>query len=333
MEKASYFEYSENTLKCNLCPHECTIEEDKRGKCGVRKRIGNELFAENYDVLSAINIDPIEKKPLYHFYPGNSVLSIGTIGCNLKCVFCQNWKIAHTSFSNFPVLKEFSVKKIVSATKGRDNNIGIAYTYNEPTVFYEFMLDIAKEVKAVGMKNMIVSNGFINEKPLKELIPYIDAFNIDLKAFNEKFYKEYSGAVLEPVKRNLKLIKESGKHLEITNLIISTLNDDKQEFNEMIIWIKNELGPETVLHLSRYFPHYKLIVESTPPETLSDLYDIAREHLDFVYLGNIMSEKGKNTYCNKCGKLVIVRNAYTTDLVNIDDSGNCGYCGQSIVCV
>ena len=328
MKKARFHEQLDNdAVKCNLCPHYCIIKNNNKGICSVRVTVKGELYTEVYGKVSAINSDPIEKKPLYHYYPGKTILSVGSIGCNFKCKFCQNWEISQPQTGDNRSLQEFPPKAIIDLADKR-NSFGIAYTYNEPSVWYEFMLDTAKISHNHNLKNVVVSNGYINKKPLKELLNFIDAFNIDLKAFENDFYKKYVSATLEPVKSSLELIKNSGKHLEITNLIIPGLNDDPEIFLKMVKWVSENLGKDTVLHLSRYFPTYKLDIESTPLKKLFELFDIAKSELYHVYLGNINTDKGKNTYCSKCGNLIIKRTGYNTNICGIDKKGKCTECGQ-----
>lgn len=332
MKKALFFENIENNkIQCKLCPHNCIINEGKTGVCRVRKNINAQLYSENYEKVSALHFDPIEKKPFYHFYPGTIILSIGSVGCNLRCKFCQNWEISQTSVTDYPSLNNYSVEDILKIALKKTENIGISYTYNEPTVWYEYMLDIAKQAKLKKLKNVMVTNGYINQEPFIELIPYMDAFSVDLKAFTEDFYKNVSFAKLEPVKKSLKLIKEHNRHLEITNLVVPTLNDNEKIFTEMVQWIAEEIGKNTVLHLSRYFPVYKCRIEQTPVPKLLKFYDIAKKYLNNVYLGNVIAAEGKNTYCIKCKKPVIKRDGYFINKTGIDNEGNCKYCGSNVI--
>ena len=332
MKEALYYQKTEDDkVQCFLCPHQCKISEGKRGICRVRKNVEGRLIAETYGKLIAINQDPIEKKPLYHFYPGSQILSVGSIGCSFHCDFCQNCDISQSSVDDSPFLKNYSIDDIVQTAANRRDNLGIAYTYNEPGVWYEFMLDTAKEAKKHDLKNVMVTNGFINQEPLAELLPYMDAFNVDLKAFREEFYRKYVKGRLEPVKESLKQIRASGKHLEVTNLVIPTLNDNASTFREMLQWIRDELGEHTVMHLSRYFPAYKMTIEGTPVLKLEEFYKIAREYLKFVYLGNVMLSEGANTYCDQCGHLVIKRHYYQTEMPGIDEKGRCKYCQNQIL--
>ena len=331
MEAKFYTLLDDKIIVCNLCPHHCKIASGKRGICDVRYNSDGLLITENYGKVSSINIDPIEKKPLYHFFPGSVILSVGSVGCNLECEFCQNWEISQNGVYNFPYLKNYSIDEITNYALSNKNNIGVAYTYNEPTVWFEYMLDIAVKINESKLKNVIVTNGYINEEPLNILINYIDAFSIDLKAFTEEFYKKITHSELKPVKDTLKLISKNNKHIEITNLIVTGLNDDETAFEEMCKWIKNELGENTVLHLSRYFPHYKCSKPGTPLKTLTKLFDIASGHLNYVYLGNVMSDSGSNTYCDKCRKILISRQGYQTEIIGLENSGKCKFCGNKIM--
>jgi len=289
------------------------------------------LISENYGKISSIGFDPIEKKPLYHFYPGKEILSIGSLGCNLQCQFCQNYSISQTNIDEFERnCSLYSPEQIKNLALSRNTNIGVAYTYNEPTVFFEFMLDTAKIIKSAGLKNVMVTNGFINPEPLNELHNYIDAYNVDLKAFNNDFFKKYTKSELEPVKETLKSIIKAGKHLEITNLIIPTLNDSQTEFENMCRWIADTLGKGVIFHISRYYPTYRMTIDQTSIEQLILLYEIAKKHLDFVYLGNVLLDEGNNTYCNSCKELLISRKGYFTKINGVDAQGNCSNCKSPI---
>jgi pyruvate formate lyase activating enzyme len=304
----------------------CKPAEGKPGKCGVRRNLNGELITETYRKVSAIHYDPIEKKPLYHFHPGSIILSIGSIGCNLDCSFCQNCDISKADVSGFPWYKDYPVEDIISMAKDYPGNIGVSFTYNEPTISYEYMLEISRLAASVGLKTTMVTNGFINPDPLIQLLPFMDAFNVDLKAFREEFYRQHTDSRLEPVLETLRILKEAGKHFEITNLVIPDLNDDPEAFTGMIDWIAGELGEYSVLHLSRYFPHHRMTRKATPLDTLTGFYGIARQKLQFVYLGNMMSDEGQNTYCPQCNELLIRRNGYRTDSVGLLEGPRCRKC-------
>jgi pyruvate formate lyase activating enzyme len=333
MIQAQYFEkHSAGEVTCTLCPHNCKLKQGKRGICGVLKNNDGVLYSENYGRVSAIHFDPIEKKPLYHYYPGNQILSIGTIGCNLTCRFCQNAEISQADNESYGFIPTYTPEEIIKIARGRPENIGISFTYNEPTIWYEYVLDVAKEAREHDLLTTMVTNGFINPDPLAALLPFMDAFNIDLKAFSDEFYRKYTSSRLTPVMEGILQIKEAGKHLEITNLIIPGLNDDTETFREMVQWISTEVGKETVLHLSRYFPAYKMSVHSTPLSTLERLYTIAREHLSHVFLGNVGGANyGKNTTCPSCGNEVILREGYFTRITGLKKDGTCSHCGYKIL--
>ncbi len=326
-----YEEKEKKKVKCHLCPHLCLLRSGERGKCDVRMNLDGKLIAENYGLCSAVQIDPIEKKPLYHFCPGSQILSIGSIGCNLKCNFCQNCEISQTSIEQFLKGEFYEPEEIVEMAREFPENLGVAFTYNEPVIYYEFMYDIAPRIKELGKKNVMISNGFVSKEPFDRILPYIDAFNIDLKSFRNSFYKDITGARLRPVKETLKTIRESDKHLEITNLVIPTLNDDPDDFHRMVKWIRDELGKDTVLHLSRYFPAYKSRIPKTPSSVLFSLSEIARQFLNYVYLGNITGSESQNTICNRCGRMVILRNGYSVQKAGIDEQGKCIYCNNKII--
>ncbi|MCX6233977.1 MAG: AmmeMemoRadiSam system radical SAM enzyme [Bacteroidetes bacterium] len=331
MKEASFYTHLEkDSVQCILCPHNCHINPGKRGSCHVRKNIGGKLFSENYGMVSAIHFDPIEKKPMYHFFPGRTIYSIGSLGCNLHCSFCQNSEISQSCIEEFSQIKDYSAIDHIRMAASNPDNIGIAYTYNEPIVWYEYMNEIALLAKEKQLKNVMVTNGFINVNPLQEIMPVIDAYSVDLKAFTNDFYRKITASRLEPVRNALKSIAMAGKHLEITNLIIPTLNDDEKVFGEMCKWIRNELGADTILHLSRYYPTYKMTIEGTPFATLQKLYAVAMRYLDYVYLGNVASTTGRDTACNRCGNPVIRRDGYWTSVSGLDKTGHCVKCGNKV---
>ncbi len=330
MEARYYDKLTDNKVQCKLCPHNCIIADGRSGICKVRTNKGGILNTDIYGCLSATHFDPIEKKPLYHFFPGSEILSLGGLGCNFHCACCQNYEISQTGIEGFPRLQYLSVGEIIKAARANPDNLGIAYTYNEPNVWYEYMFDIAQEIRQNQGKNVIVSNGYINEKPLRALLPIIDAFNIDVKAFDDKVYKNFAGGELKYILNNLKIIKKADKHLEITLLIVPGINDSLSRFGEMIQWIINSLGKDVPLHLSRYFPHYKMKTETTDLRIIEEFAAYASKYLNYVYIGNVRSEY-QNTYCPNCGSLVIQRHGYYTRLSALDGRGYCITCGQKIV--
>jgi pyruvate formate lyase activating enzyme len=314
--------------ECLLCPHFCKIAEGKSGICGVRRNKDGKIVLETYGVISGFALDPVEKKPLYHFFPGYNILSVGSYGCNMRCDFCQNYHISQ----NIPgrMNPEAEPDKLVKYAIAAEKNIGLAFTYNEPVIWFEYMRDAALAAKERGLYTVMVSNGFVNKAPLTEITEFIDCFNIDLKAFSNRFYRELAGAELEPVKSGLIQIAKSGKHLEITTLIIPGQNDDEKEMEEESRWIAGELGKNTPFHLSRYFPMYKRDDPSTSQYSIDRLAGIASHQLDHVYAGNTLSESGQNTKCPDCGTTVTKRSGYKTKLLNLDTSGKCTGCGKLI---
>ena len=330
MHEALFYTKLENqTVQCDLCPWNCILKPAQTGNCKVRSNESGKLVTHVYNKVAAFGIDPIEKKPLYHFHPGKNILSIGEVGCNLHCSFCQNHHISQCFASEFKGFQETTSAQLVAKALKVPRNIGIAYTYNEPFTFYEFMLETAKLAHENGLKNVVVSNGYINPEPLKHLVPFIDAFNIDLKAFTDEFYRKQTKGKLAPVLETLKIIAKSQAHLEITNLVIPGLNDDETEFEKMVKWIASELGNNVPLHLSRYFPQYELNLTPTSINQLEILYNLAKQHLQHVYLGNVSDEKRSSTYCAHCNKTLISRNHYNISIQNIDENGYCTNCGNS----
>ena len=314
-------------IKCLLCPKKCVIHVGKNVFCRVRKNIDGKLYSLNYSKISSISIDPIEKKPLYHFLSGSSVFSIGTVGCNFSCVFCQNWQISQSSNEEH-LLKTMTPQEIV-ALAIKNHSPGIAYTYSEPLIWYEYVLESAKLARKNGLKNILVTNGYIKSEPLMELLPYIDAMNIDLKSFSDSFYKKYCGGSLSTVLHTIKLSKKYC-HIELTNLLIPGLNDDKGEIEDMSHWIAF-LDKTIPLHFSRYFPCYKLNISATPISTLYEARQIAQKKLKYVYIGNISDEEPNSTYCGECGKVLIKRTGYHVMNIGLDEMGKCKYCGESVV--
>ena len=311
-----FWEKDGGLVRCKLCPHECEIAEGKTGLCKVRKNVDGTLVSLNYNRLNTAAVDPIEKKPLFHFYPGSDAFSMNAVGCNLFCKGCLNWR----SSKEFEINdKEVSAKEIIEICKKSGCKI-IAFTYTEPTVYYEYMLDIAKLAKKNGLKTVMVSNGYINEGPLKRLIPYLDAANIDLKAFSEEFYKKWGGGSLEPVLNSIKML--CGKiHLELTNLIIPGRNEDVEE---MCRWIRDNLGNDVVLHFSRFHPCYKATEKETPRDVMLKAFKIGKKYVNYVYIGNM--EADYNTYCPKCKKIVVKRDHFNGKALM---KGVCE-CGQKI---
>ncbi len=330
LHEASFYEkLSEKKVKCTLCPHNCIIPEGKSGICHVRKNIDGILYSLNYEKLSAVHTDPIEKKPLYHFYPGKNIFSVGSVGCNLKCNFCQNSHISQINIDTEYPTEQYNSEYIVKKALRIRNNIGIAYTYNEPIIWHEYMYETAVKAKEHNLKNVVVTNGYINPEPLHELLPLINAFNVDLKAFTDDFYKKQTKSELNPVLKTIEMIAESGTHIEVTNLIIPGLNDNINDFKKLIKFMVKVFGRNGILHLSRYFPAYKSEIPATPKETLINFYNYAKRHLNFVYLGNIKAESGNNTYCPNCGNPLIIRTMLYSSIVGLYKN-KCKNCNHKI---
>ncbi|MFO7952302.1 MAG: AmmeMemoRadiSam system radical SAM enzyme [Bacillota bacterium] len=317
MHKARFYQKEAENIRCLLCPRKCLIAEGKEGTCGVRQVSGGELYTINYGRLAAINYDPIEKKPLYHFYPGSSILSLGTFGCNLLCSFCQNWTLSRGKpDQHSEEIKPEDVLKMLENKGGPGKVPGVAYTYNEPLIWYEFVYDTARLLHEHGYKNVLVTNGYINPEPLAELLPFIDAMNIDVKAFNDSFYQQYCRGERESVIRTVEMsVKHC--HVEVTCLLIPGLNDNAEEQEKLARWLGN-LNPDLVMHYSRYFPQYKLDLPPTSPQLMEQVKEIAGKHLRYVFLGNIDLPGASNTLCPHCGNLLIERSMYRVRLVGLD---------------
>ena len=279
-EAMFYIEIDKETLQCHLCPHLCQLKSRQVGRCSVRKNIDNKLYSLNYGKISAIQVDPIEKKPLYSFMPNTSTLSIGSFGCNLACSFCQNHHIA----KELPPTRDMQPKDIIELAL-QFKTPSISYTYNEPIIFYEFMLDTAKLARENNIKNIAVTNGYITEKPLSNILPYIDAMNIDLKSFKKDTYNKFCKGQLEPVKRTIEAANLSC-HVEVTTLVVTDMNDDREELLELFKWLAN-VDKGIPLHLSRYFPRFQYDKPATSVELLEDIKAEAEKYLKYVYLGNV----------------------------------------------
>lgn len=324
MREAEFYQkLSEGAVNCELCPHHCQIKEGKSGICGIRENQGGRLLLPEYGKITSLALDPIEKKPLYHFFPGEKVLSIGFKGCSFRCFFCQNWNISqeHQDIESFSI----EIKDLISKTRN-SGSLGIAYTYSEPLVHLEFLLDCATAFKEAGLKNIIVSNGFLNPEPAEKLIPLIDAINIDLKSFSEDFYRESAGGSLQPVKDFIKQVFEHKVHLEITSLIIPGKNDSAEEIEQIAGFIA-QMDKNIALHLSAYRPAYKSEIPATSSRDLIALSERAREKLNFVYTGNLPIES--NSYCPQCGELLVKRNVYHCSIKALK-KGKCQSCGLDL---
>ncbi len=332
MEAYLYKPLDEKKVKCNLCNHRCVIKNGRRGICGVRENQEGSLKTLVYGRLIARNIDPIEKKPLFHFFPGSLSYSIATVGCNFKCLFCQNAEIAQMPSDHDGMIMGdlFTPEDIVNAAE-KGNCKSIAYTYTEPTVYFEFAYDTAKIAHEKGITNVFVTNGYMTSEALEMISPYLDAANVDLKAFNKKFYKEICKAKLEHVKETLKLMKSLGIFVEVTTLLIPGLNDDKHELEMLAEFLVKSLGPETPWHISRFHPTYKLLDRpSTPVETLIMAREIGiKTGLKYVYTGNVPGENSEKTFCYKCNNILIDRWGFYVKQ-NFIKNSKCTHCGAHI---
>lgn len=316
-------------VQCLVCPNQCVLAPGDRSVCRSKANMEGKLYSLTYGNPCAVHIDPIEKKPLYHFHPGSSILSIATTGCNFRCLNCQNWEISQRRpekvrhYELFPsdVVEEAKRKGIPS----------IAYTYSEPISFYEYMYDTAKEAEGTGMKNVLVSNGYINRGPLLELARYIHGANVNLKSFDDKIYRALNGGRLKPVLETFKTLHEQGVWFEMTTLVVPTYIDDHEMIKQMCGWILNELGPDYPLHFLRFFPRYKLKrLPPTPVTTLEKMRDLAlKEGIHYVYVGNVPDHEGNHTYCRNCGQMLVERKGYRIEKNRIKQ-GSCAFCGTTI---
>lgn len=314
-------------VRCLICPKGCDLQIGEIGDCGVRQNIDGQIRCTTYNHPAALNVDPIEKKPLYHVLPGSETLSIGTAGCNLHCKQCQNWALSQEA----PVPADSITPAHLTSLALEKHCPSIAYTYAEPLVSYEYTLDCCKKASEAGFKNILVTAAFINPDPLRILCTYVDAANVDIKSFSDAFYREVCDAQLKPVLNALKIMKECGVFIEITNLLIPTLNDSEDETKRLCNWIAKHLGPETPLHFSRFFPQHRLKhLPPTPVETLQNARAIAiKAGLQFVYVGNMEDRAGESTFCPGCETLLIQRRGYQVSQMRLKD-GKCPNCGYSI---
>ncbi len=316
-------------VECVLCAHHCTLKEGQSGVCRVRKNINGKLYSLNYDKVAATHSDPIEKKPLYHFLPASTSYSIAAMGCNFNCTFCQNHSLSMVEDEAGIYGERISPEDLVAAAL-RAGSQSISYTYSEPTIYFELMIETARLAKEKGLKNVMVTNGFMSPEALDMMAPYLDGANVDLKAFSEHFYRKYSGAGLAPVLDTIKGMKKNGIWVEVTTLLIPGLNSDKDELTKLISFIA-DVDPAIPWHVSRFFPHYKLLdAPITDTGLIFETLSIAKEiGLKYLYGGNITSRKWSDTYCPSCETLLIERSGHFTNVRNMSD-GECGNCGEKI---
>ena len=318
-------------IRCELCPRYCRIPDGERGFCFVRENRGGQLLLSTYGYATGLAVDPIEKKPLNHFYPGSRVLSFGTAGCNLACKFCQNWHMSHSK--QVHAFSQRAMPQEIAEMARRNNCPSVAYTYNDPVVFHEYVVDTAKACHEQGIANVAVTAGYINQGARKEFFDHMDAVNMDLKSFRERFYRSLTGGHIKPVLKSLEYVAhETRAWLEITTLVIPGYNDSRQEIRELASWIVGHLGSEVPLHLTAFSPSGEMTqVPRTPVQTLFEARQVAQdEGLDYVYTGNILSPETSHSYCPHCGALVIERNYYQTQIHALDKKGHCQKCGYKI---
>jgi pyruvate formate lyase activating enzyme len=320
-----------NAVTCEICPHGCVIPEGAAGDCRIRVNLGGRLRATTYGRPSAIHIDPMEKKPLYHFHPGSPVFSIATAGCNLHCLNCQNWQLSQRGGEEMEEVYHATPAELVATAKAEGCR-SLAYTYSEPIVWYEYVEDTATLARTRGLTNVFVTAAYIRTEPLRRLCRVLDATNADLKAFDDGFYRRVNGASLRPVLEALVTFREEGVWTEVTNLVIPTLNDDLAMIRRMVRWIVTELGADTPLHFSRFHPQYRMRnLPPTPAETLR----LARAEaldagLNYVYIGNVMGDQGSSTYCPRDGTLLIGRSGLVVTHDVLTPQGRCPTCGERI---
>jgi pyruvate formate lyase activating enzyme len=316
-------------IQCELCPRRCRVTKGKRGFCRVRENRGGRYYSLVYGNPCVIHLDPIEKEPFFHVLPGTTSLTLSTAGCTFQCKFCENWEISQASPED---VYSYEIPPEIVVRRAKEMGArSIAYTYAEPTIFYEYMLDISYSAKKRGLLNVIHSNGFINPDPLRNLCKVLDAANIDLKGFTETFYRELSTGALDPVLETLRILKQEKIHLEITNLMIPTKNDEMSVVREMCLWVKRELGPDTPVHFLRFYPLHKLKrLPATPVSTLEKARAVAFScGLEYVYIGRVPGHGGWNTFCPTCKKMVVQRTGYMIGEMHLE-GGKCGYCGRPI---
>lgn len=331
MKEAFLYQVLENSsVRCDLCGHRCVIPPGKLGVCGVRQNTNGQLFSLVYGAVISQNVDPIEKKPLYHFLPASAAYSVATPGCNFTCEWCQNWQIAQDPQQySLPPINTCNPDEIVEASI-KNGCRSIAYTYTEPTIFYEFAYDTAILAKEAKIANLFITNGYMSEEMLDHFHPLLDAANVDLKSFRKKTYQRYVGAGLQQVLDSIRKMKTLGIWVEVTTLIIPGINDSAEEISDIAEFISNDLGPDTPWHISRYFPHYKMNkTPGTPVKTLKLAANIGLEAgLKYVYVGNVHGGDS-HTECPNCNKTLIFRKDYHTEVKGIRD-GKCTFCGEEI---
>lgn len=318
-----------NRIQCQLCPHRCTLIEEQLGVCRVRKNIAGELFSLNYDRVTTTHLDPIEKKPLYHFLPGSSSFSLATMGCNFSCKFCQNHFLSVVVEEDAICGDPITPGQLVEAAQ-KSGSASISYTYSEPTIYFELMLDTARLAKEAGLKNVMITNGYMTPEALEMIAPYLDAANVDIKSFSEDFYLKYCGGRLVPILETVKAMKKKGIWVEITTLLIPEVNTDKKEIHDLASFIAG-VDVDIPWHISRFFPQHRLLdIPITPTEAIYRALQTGKKlGIKYLYGGNIASDDWSNTGCPGCGALLIQRSGYQTSLLHLQ-KGKCDRCGQPI---
>ncbi len=329
-EAMLYDKLDDSKVQCNVCSRRCTIVPGKKGFCKVRENRDGTLYTLIYGTVSSEAVDPIEKKPLFHFYPGSMSYSLGTIGCNFRCRHCQNWTISQVGLDQAHSVEIMPDEAVARALESGSESI--AWTYNEPTIWYEYTYDCAKLAKEAGLATVYVTNGYITPEALRKISPYLDAFRVDIKAFTEEFYKDVCSAKLAPVLESAVLAKELGMHVEVINLVIPTLNDSADEIRQLCKWVHDNLGASTPIHFTRFHPHYKMQdLPATPVKTLEMAHDIAKDvGLQYVYVGNVFGHEYESTFCRTCGNLLIKRGLFNVEKYNVTQEGACPDCGEVI---
>jgi len=328
-EASWYRKLEEGRIECQLCPQGCKVADRERGTCGNRENRGGTYYTLVHSLACAVHVDPIEKKPFFHVLPGEKALSFSTAGCNVECKFCQNWEISQFRPEQVPAYYLPPEELVTTAT--RTGSKLTAATYGEPVVFWEYVRDVAIAANAAGLRPTVVSNGFIQEQPLREIVPLLSAIKVDLKSFSDEFYRQQVRGKLEPVLRTLQVIREVGTWFEIVVLLVPTLNDSEAEIEALAAWVVGNLGPDVPLHFTRFHPTYRLTeLPPTPVATLERSWSIARDQgLHFAYLGNVPGHPGENTVCPGCGKILIRRMGFRILEMSLVD-GTCPACGRSI---
>lgn len=332
MHEAMFYRRGDDgEVTCELCAHKCLIKPERIGICGVRQNLGGTLYTLVYNLAVALHVDPIEKKPLFHFHPGTGSLSVSTVGCNFHCTFCQNWSISQIAGSRGQIEgKEIKPSDLVEAAlQARAKSI--AYTYTEPTIFFEYAYETAKLANEKGIKNVFVTNGYMTKEPLQTISPYLDGANVDLKSFHDRTYRRLMGATLKPVLETLNAMKGLGIWVEVTTLVLPGVNDSDEELASIARFIAGDLGRDTPWHISRFHPDYKLTdIPPTPVSSLKRAMEIGKaEGIDYVYAGNVPGHEGEHTYCPSCGRAVIKRFGFQLLERSLRD-GKCAHCGREI---